>query len=105
MTLASAGNSTGLAFAGGTLAGPLGGTGQVIFGNHAVNFLSGSVTIGAGLTIQGGSGRIDASSGPLVNAGTIIAESTGSTIIIRAIPFTNNGTIRELNGGRVLINP
>ena len=38
------------------------------------------------------------------NTGTIRADGSGATVVIRST-FTNTGQIEELNGGRVLINP
>ena len=69
----------------------------MIFGNIVANAISGSggLTIGAGLTIQGGSGRIDSASSPLISEGTIIADGAGSIITIRANPFTNNGSVHD----------
>lgn len=103
LTFASAGNATGLNFAGGSLLG----TGQVIFGNTGVNFISSSaeLTLGSELTIRGGLGRIDARSSPLTNGGTIIAEGPQSIITLQGTPFTDRGTLRELNGGKIVITP
>ena len=41
----------------------------------------------------------------MINQGTIIADVAGGTISIRGKPFTNNGTITELNGGKVVVVP
>jgi hypothetical protein len=108
----------------------LGGTGQVLFaGTGGQNLLDARValTIGAGLTIHGGSGTVGYAGESLINQGVIAADipgkdldvlgssiinngilkadGPGTTLTVRASPFTNNGTTQELNGGRVLINP
>lgn len=41
----------------------------------------------------------------MVNLGTIVADVAGGTIFICGKPFTNNGTITELNGGKVVVVP
>jgi len=55
----------------------LGGTGQIVFataGSGNSIWLSEAVTIGAGLTIRGGPGRIEGGTGALSNEGTILAD-------------------------------
>ncbi len=39
------------------------------------------------------------------NDGTLRADGPGTQMIIRSNPFTDNGQIEELNGGKVLMNP
>jgi hypothetical protein len=69
-----------------------------------------TLTFGPGITVRGENGTIGYSSwwgGPpdvsVLNQGTISADVNGGTIVIRAMPFTNNGTTNELNGGRLII--
>ena len=111
LTLAGTGAGTRLLFDGQANRGDqtLGGAGQVVFGGtggfNALGVRSATLTIGAGLTIRGGTGAIGEQSLPLINAGTISADVAGGVITIRGNPFTNNGTVQELNGGRISINP
>ncbi len=79
------------------LAGPYGGP--------VIRPINGTLTIGAGVTIRGGFGNLGNANLPLVNLGTITADGAGSKITVRANPFTNSGTTRELNGGTIQINP
>ena len=39
------------------------------------------------------------------NPGTIRADGAATTVVIRVDTFTNTGTMEELNGGQILINP
>jgi hypothetical protein len=57
------------------------------------------------VSIKGGSGTLGQASLPLTNLGTITADGAGKVIRVLANPFTNNGTIQELNGGKVTIVP
>ncbi|MBI3416780.1 MAG: hypothetical protein HY043_15935, partial [Verrucomicrobia bacterium] len=67
--------------------------------------ISGTVTIGASFTIEGGTGTLGNPGLPLVNLGTISVDGAGSTITIQGNPFINTGTTLELNGGKVVIVP
>ena len=98
----------------------LGGNGTVIFGNHGnaydgcMNTLAlvdggTTLTIGPGITIQGGLGAIgyDSCVGPgnvsVINQGTISADVPGGTIYLNAQPFNNQGVIGATNGGTLLV--
>ncbi len=88
------------------------GPGEVAFQGatpdyNVVQSVGGSLTLGPGMTIRGGSGTIGNADLPLVNQGRIIAAGAESTIVVRGNPFTNTGTgmTQELNGGKVSINP
>ncbi len=81
----------------------LGGTGVVTFGNSVGNGLiengSGTVTltIGSGITIQGGSGSISGAGGygqiqSIINQGTVNIAS-GQTLTLGGIGWSNTGTI------------
>jgi len=87
----------------------LDGSGQVVFASlttgGTVQPTSGTLTIGPSITIRGHTGTVGNRTLPLINQGTISADTAGGTIYIRANPFTNNGAMQELNGGKVLINP
>ena len=71
---------------------------------------SGDLTIGSGITLEGGRVTIGSSvpgsgsSMSLVNEGTIRANVAAQTIIIEVDggSFTNNGTLEELNGGTII---
>ncbi len=86
----------------------LGGTGTINFGYYVQNELftasSSTLTIGSGLTITGKSGQINGNS-PVINYGTINAETSSDTITIQsALPsFTNNGTVEATNGGSLSV--
>ena len=92
----------------------LGGTGEVVFGGEyrgpnslSANDTSGAatLTIGAGIEIDGLDGTVSAGSGDtsIVNYGTIEADTGGGTIGIAlggsGGTFTNQGTLGALNGG------
>ena len=64
---------------------------------------AGTLTIGAGITIQGQSGAISAvESWPIISQGTISADTAGGTISICG-PFTNEGTL-QVAGGTLNLN-
>src|SRR5207249_2818683 len=78
-----------------------GGSGQVVFaGTREFNYLigNGTLTIGAGLTIRGGSGQIGQATEPVINQGTISADVADKAISILGEPFTNKGTVEVKNG-------
>jgi hypothetical protein len=82
----------------------LGGTGQVRFvnsdtiGADVVEPVSGTLTIGPGITIHGQQGLLGNSSLPLVNQGTIDADASGQTISVTGNSVTNTGTLAANNG-------
>lgn len=85
---------TGLNFSG-TQA--LTGTGEVVFaGPGSINFIkptSGTLTIAPRITIRGAPGTIGDPQLPLINQGTIAADTLGGTITIQASSFTNEGLL------------
>lgn len=87
----------------------LAGQGQVVFTglnpSGTVQPTSGTLTIGSGVTLRGGSGTIGNPDLPLINEGTIIADVAGRSLTIRANPFENHGSVTEANGGRVVLPP
>ncbi len=77
----------------------LGGTdGTVLFGGSGSNALyagnGDTLTIGAGITVRGGSGTIGGGNNTIVNMGTIAADTGGGTITINPDAFTNQGTLQ-----------
>ncbi len=88
----------------------LGGSGSIVFGFNGGNQIntassggdSGTLTIGSGITIHGENGRIGYDGGgagtPLVNQGTIAADS-GGTIAIYGATMTSSGTLAASNSG------
>ncbi len=94
----------------------LGGTGSVVFGgptgyiyNNQIttasnNGDSGTLTIGAGITIEGQYGSIGNSALPLINQGTIDANVSGGEIGINGTNWTNSGTLQASNGGELALN-
>src|SRR5262249_17732753 len=102
----------------------IGGTGSIVFDNNVLNTVilgdngNQTVTIGPGITVQGGSstsgggslanqGLIQTSgrvtfARPLTNSGTLEADA-GGTINVNSSSWTNTGTVFA-NGGTVNIN-
>ena len=87
----------------------LSGTGTVVLGGVAIypydtitdasnNGDSGTLTIGAGITIEGQSAVIGNASVPLVNEGTIEV-SAGGLISVYGSGWTNDGTVEAAAGG------
>ena len=85
----------------------LSGTGTITFGTNAFNAIndSGSLTIGAGITITGQNGLIGYNNGgsesPLVIEGTVAAVTSGAIIQIYGTNWTNSGTIEATTGGEI----
>src|SRR6185503_12154610 len=79
----------------------LSGSGAVVFGRHSCNLLrvatgGTTLTVEPGMTVRGHSGRIGWDAGQciggaqnvgVVNQGTIAADLSGGTIVVRALPF------------------
>ncbi len=94
----------------------LGGTGSVVFGgptgyihNNQIttasnNGDSGTLTIGAGITIEGQYGSIGNSALPLINQGTIDANVSGGGISINGTNWSNSGTFQAANDGSLTLN-
>ncbi len=91
-----------------------GSTGQLLSGEGSISLLGGgtmraqslTLTIGTGITIHGGSGRLDSiGGGAFVNRGTIVADTAGQTITIQTFGqnFSNEGTLQATAGGTVSI--
>ncbi|MEO8428278.1 MAG: Ig-like domain-containing protein, partial [Verrucomicrobiota bacterium] len=87
----------------------LGGKGQVVFaepGQYRLRPQSGTLTIGPGLTIRGGSGRIGGSSlgaSSIINQGTIAADVAGQALTFFGDAFTNQGTVEVKNGAELTL--
>ena len=101
VTLLSGGNLTGLDFVGDQL---LMGTGEIVFagtfGANLVRPIGGSLTIGENITIRGRAGEVGDSSFPLVNLGTIRAEISGQSIVVRGASGSSSpGSIEATDGG------
>jgi RHS repeat-associated protein len=103
----------------------LGGTGTVVFANTqyealVANANNMTLTIGAGITIRGGSSWGDASNGPvigysgcwsggsnasIINLGTISADTWGTAIVVNPSgTLTNQGALSAANGGTLNLN-
>jgi len=61
--------------------------------------------INQGVISADGAGTLTINPTQFENPGTVLADGAGASVVIRVTPFTNTGTILELNGGSVLINP
>jgi|CXWL01.1.fsa_nt_gi hypothetical protein len=86
----------------------LGGTGDVLFaGPSSVNYvrgITGTLTLGAGITIHGStSGTVGTSGLALVNQGMIQADTATKTITVLGNLVTNTGTLQSANGGRLVV--
>ena len=83
------------------------GTGTITFGGNLRNAInaatsdgdSGTLTVGAGITIDGNEGSLGSIGLPLVNQGIIAADVGGDTLTIRSSNLSNSGTIEAKNGG------
>jgi hypothetical protein len=83
----------------------LGGTGTIVFGAFGVVDVLGSalgvtLTIGSGITVEGSGGTLEGN--PIVNKGTIDADSAGFDITVNCT-FSNQGTLEASNGGGIHI--
>ncbi len=87
----------------------LGGSGTVVFGNYAANFIAGydnaTLTIGAGITVHGQNGYVGvAGNGSIINQGTISCDVNGGLITSQMTPpftFVNQGMLAMSNGGQL----
>jgi hypothetical protein len=102
-TLNGSGEGTTLNFDGPqTLDGP----GELIFVGFPSTLLqplNGSLTIGPGLTVRGGSGTIGNNINPLTVQGTVVADGPTSIIHLLGNPLSAMGVRTELNGGQILL--
>ena len=101
-------NDGALVFSGTQTQQTLGGTGSVhftpsIFGSsEIVDSGSGNtLTITAGVSIDGGAGTIDTGAASLDNQGTISANAGGLPLAINGTTWTNEGIIQALTTGAV----
>ena len=95
----------------------LGGTGTVVFAGsfpyhyNSVGLSSGTLTIGAGVTIRGVGGYIGYSpvigGSPaninVINQGTILADTSDSTLILDPGTWSSSGILRVDNGGTLAL--
>ncbi|MBI3847133.1 MAG: hypothetical protein HY292_21100 [Planctomycetes bacterium] len=81
----------------------LSGTGQIVFpsggGTKVVRPLGGTLTIAAGISIQGESGTVGQAGTAFVNQGTIRAASSSVTMSVVGSGWSSTGTIQATNGG------
>ena len=104
------GNQSVLSFDGN---GGLSGNATIVLGtgaNNRINFDgNGTTTFAAGTTVRGENGSIGGQlniggTQLLVNNGTISADVSGGTITIFESDVVNNGTLRALNGGTLVLS-
>ena len=104
------GNQSVLSFEGN---GGLSGNATIVLGtgaNNRINFDgNGTTTFAAGTTVRGENGSIGGQlniggTQLLVNNGTISADVSGGTITIFESDVVNNGTLRALNGGTLVLS-
>ena len=89
------------------------GSGSVLFGGAgsssdqvttaASNGDSGTLTIGAGITIHGKAGSIGNSSLPLINQGTIADDVSGGVLNVYGTNWTNSGPLEASGGGELVL--
>src|SRR6202000_1612396 len=65
---------------------------------------SSSLTIGAGITIEGLTGDLGNTAGAITNFGVISANMTNGYFLMRAQPFVNNGVVEGVNGATLSIS-
>jgi hypothetical protein len=65
-----------------------------------------SLTLGPGVTVRGGNGRIYTTlTASVINLGVISADVNGEAITIDTVRFSNQGTVQAINGGRIVYWP
>jgi hypothetical protein len=86
----------------------LAGTGSVVFadvdGWSQLRPTAGTLTLGPGITIRGGSGTVGDPNQPLVNHGTVHADTRFGRLTLQASVLTSDGTLRASNGGTLSAN-
>jgi hypothetical protein len=95
---------------GGTTGQSITGTGKIVFGggyNQLANGASSPLTIGSGITIEGGTG-FNSIQGPIDNHGTIDESAAGGSLLIgnlydNSLHWTNDGIIRVSNNASVVL--
>ena len=97
-----------------TIDGASGHPGTITFGLSGSNGLindgiTGALTLGANLTVNGTAGQINMSNEPFDNKGTITADPTvlstaAGTITLSGTNWTNDGTIKAQNGDNLTLN-
>jgi hypothetical protein len=83
-----------------------GGSGELLFvgfPSTLIQPLNGSLTIGPGLTIRGGSGTVGNNANPLTIQGTVIADGATAAIHLLGNPINIPGATTEVNGGQILV--
>jgi hypothetical protein len=88
--------------------GTLGGTGEIIFGGSGdSNILSGTtgftLTIAPNITVHGSRGGSVGILGNVINQGTISSETNAREITVSGTTVSNQGTLRAINGGDILL--
>ncbi len=85
----------------------LGGTGEVVFasagGGGRVWTASGTLTIGADMTIRGATGQVGNAGLPTVNLGTILADTSIRTITVTGSNVSNQGTLGAATSGTLSV--
>ncbi len=93
----------------------IGGTGTIAFadasGSNRLAVDTGNLTLGSGITVRGGNGRIGdqvyaGGASTLTNQGLISADVAGRSIVVTVNgSVINQGTMRAQNGGTLQIDP
>ncbi len=96
-----------------TIDGVSGHPGKITLGLSSYNGLindglTGALTLGANLTVNGSAGQISSSNEPFDNKGTITADpnvlsTAAGTITLGGTNWTNDGTIQAQNGGNLTL--
>ena len=83
----------------------LSGTGVVFFSGSSASSqmksLGGTLTIGSGVLVHGGPGKVGASTASMINNGEIRSDSTGKQLNVDGSIWVNNGTVHATNGGKL----
>ncbi|HYQ04096.1 MAG TPA: Ig-like domain-containing protein [Polyangiaceae bacterium] len=83
------------------------GSGEILFDGDATSTTENNIrpvaalTIGPNIRVHGGGGTFGYSSYPVLLQGSLLADSSNETIAISGGPFTNQGTLGALAGGRL----
>jgi len=90
----------------------LGGSGTVVFGASQLNNLTAkaistpaTLTFGSGITVDGGSGKVQGNSATdsIINNGTILSNVSGAGVTLSGASVSNGGTISATGGGNLSI--
>jgi hypothetical protein len=80
-------------------------SGALLHGGRAVLGNATLPTTNQGTIASDAGAEISVLGNPLTNSGTLRGDGAGSKVTVHSTSFNNAGTIQQVNGGQVLINP